>query len=180
MKPNLFARTILILTCLAYGVAAYAQSRPLPPNASTNWPQWRGPQGSGISEEKNLPDEWSATKNILWKTPIQGRGHSSPIVWGNRIFLSTDLEGEVVSGAKAVHHVRNGETWVHPDSTSGNKKHTLKVLCLDRDSGRILWEKVAYEGTVHDDRHRKNTYASATLVTDGTHIYAFFEAEGLY
>ncbi|MGH9846561.1 MAG: PQQ-binding-like beta-propeller repeat protein [Blastocatellia bacterium] len=146
----------------------------------SNWPQWRGPQGHGISDEKNLPDEWSATKNILWKTPISGRGHSSPIVWGNRIFLTTDIEGDVIPNQKAIHHVRKGATWVHPDAMSGNKKHTLKVICLDRDSGKILWERVAHEGAVLDDRHRKNTYASSTPVTDGKFVYAYFEAEGLF
>lgn len=148
--------------------------------AQANWPQWRGPGGSGVSTEKDLPERWSATENVRWKTAIPGRGHSSPIVWGNRIFLTTDIEGEVLPDAKAVHHVRKGETWVHPDATSGNRKHTLKVLCLDRDSGKILWERVAYEGRVLDDRHRKNTYASSTPAADGRFVYAFFEAEGLY
>lgn len=148
--------------------------------AQTYWPQWRGPHGSGVSAEKDLPEQWSATQNLRWKTAIPGRGHSSPIVWGNRIFLTTDIEGDVMPGAKAVHHVRKGETWVHPDSTSGNRKHTLKVLCLDRETGKILWERVAYEGQVLDDRHRKNTYASSTPVSDGRFVYAFFEAEGLY
>lgn len=171
---NLKASTRLLIAflCLAGSLQCLAQS--------TNWPQWRGPQGAGISNEKNLPDQWSADKNIRWKTPLPGRGHSSPVVWENKIFLTTDLEGDVVPGAKAVQHVRKGEVWVHPDSVSGNRKHTLKVLCLDRDTGKILWEQVAYEGTVLDDRHRKNTYASGTPVTDGKFVYAFFEAEGLY
>ena len=69
-----------------------------------NWPQWRGPDGSGISNEKNLPSEWSPTKNIKWKTPIDGRAHSSPIVWGNKVFLTTAVEGAEVPGAKAVKH----------------------------------------------------------------------------
>ena len=66
------------------------------------------------------------------------------------------------------------------NSVAGDRKQTLKVLCLDRDSGNILWERTSYEGVVYDDRHRKNTYASSTPVTDGKFLYAFFEAEGLY
>jgi hypothetical protein len=93
----------------------------------TNWPAWRGPSGQGISEEKNLPKEWSATKNIKWKTPIAGRGHSSPIVWGNRIFLTTAIEGEVVPGAKAVTHIDEGKEYLHPDSVGADHKHTFKV-----------------------------------------------------
>jgi outer membrane protein assembly factor BamB len=148
--------------------------------SDSNWPQWRGPDGRGVSTETNLPVEWSATKNIGWKTPIPGRGHSSPIIQGKRIFLTTAIEGDVVPGKTAVGHTRNGQVYRHPDAMAGDRKHTLKVLCLDRDSGRILWERTAYEGAVHDDRHRKGAYAACTPVTDGRFVYAFFEAEGLY
>lgn len=163
---------LIIAICQLLLMPAYGQS--------SNWPQWRGPAGLGISNEKNLPLEWSHTKNVQWKTAIEGRGHSSPIVWGSRIFLTTSIEGAVVSGAKAVKHIRSGREHVHPDSVGADRKHTLKVICLDRDAGKILWERTAYEGTAYDDRHRKNTYASSTPVTDGKHVYAFFEAEGLY
>ena len=146
----------------------------------SNWPQWRGPGGSGISHEANLPEEWTPTKNVQWKTPLPGRGHSSPIIWGNRIFLTAEIEGEVIPEAKAVTHIRRGQVYAHPDAVAGNRRHTLKVLCLDRDSGKILWERIAYEGRVHDDRHRKGSYASSTPVTDGKLVYAFFDAEGLY
>src|SRR5262245_21878773 len=175
MKTAHFTRALLLVISVGGGCGVFAQSRGV-----SNWPQWRGPEGLGVSEEKNLPTEWSADKNIIWKTALPGRGHSSPIVWGDRIFLTTSIEGDVVPGAKAVHHVRRGETWVHPDSVAGDRKHTLKVICLDRDSGKILWERTAYEGVVYDDRHRKNSYASSTPVTDGKFVYAFFEAEGLY
>ena len=168
MKQITSAYVLLALLCLS----GWAQT--------VNWPQFRGPNSSGIGEGKNLPDEWSPEKNIIWKTELPGRGHSSPIVWGNRIFLTSDVEGEVIPGQKAVHHVRNKATWVHPDALSGDRKHTLKVICLDRVSGKILWEKVAYEGAVLDDRHKRNTYASGTPVTDGKYVYAFFESEGLY
>lgn len=144
------------------------------------WPQWRGPDGLGISAEKNLPSEWSPTKNIRWKTPIRGRGHSSPIIWGNRIFLTSSIEGPIIPGRQAVKHTRGGEEFIHPDSVGAEYQHTLKVLALDRETGKILWEKTAYEGPVHDNRHRKNNYASSTPATDGERIYAFFEAEGLY
>ncbi len=148
--------------------------------ATGHWPGWRGPGGSGISPEVSLPDEWSPTKNVRWKTELPGRGHSSPIVWGRRIFLTAEIEGEVIAGAKPVTHIRRGQVYVHPDSVSGNRTQTLKVISLDRDSGRIIWERTAYEGPVHDDRHRKGAYASSTPVTDGRYVYAFFEAEGLY
>ena len=147
---------------------------------AANWPQWRGPDGSGISNEKNLPAEWTPTKNIKWKTPIEGRGHSSPIVWGNKIFLTTAVEGEAVSGAKAVKHTIEGKEYIHPDSVGADHKHTFKVLALDRNTGKILWDVVAWEGTPYDNRHRKSSYAASTPATDGKLVYAFFGTEGLY
>lgn len=140
------------------------------------------PGGQGISEEKNLPEEWSATQNILWKTPIEGRGHSCPIIWGNRLFLTTSLEGPLVPDHKAAKHIgwHGEENYVHPDACGADHRWTMNVLCIDANSGKILWEKTAYEGTVYDDRNRKNTYASGTPVTDGTYVWTFFDAEGLY
>ena len=170
----------IILSVYLLAISTYSLPAAGASNADTNWPQWRGPGGQGVSAEKNLPDEWSETKNIQWKTAIPGRGHSSPIVWGKRIFLTTSIEGEVIPGAAAVKHKRRGEDYVHPDAVAADRKHTLKLLCLDRDTGKILWERTAYEGTVYDSRHRKNNYASSTPVTDGRFVYAFFEAEGLY
>jgi len=151
-----------------------------PATAASNWPQWRGPDGQGVSAEKDLPVEWTNTTNVKWKTTLPGRGVSSPIVWGDRIFLTTSIEGAVIEGAKAVKHMDEGKEFKHPDSVGGDRSHTLKVLCIDRDSGKILWERTAYEGRVYDDRHKKNAYASATPVTDGKNVYAFFGSEGLY
>jgi outer membrane protein assembly factor BamB len=147
---------------------------------AANWPQWRGPDGSGISTEKNLPADWTPTKNIKWKTPIAGRGHSSPIVWGNHIFLTTAVEGDVVPGAKAVTHMNEGKEFLHPDSVGADHKHTFKVIAVDRNSGKILWEAIAWEGTPYDNRHRKSSYAASTPTTDGKLVYAFFGTEGLY
>ncbi len=162
-----------LLLEVALGIATTA-------SAAGNWPQWRGPDGSGISTEKNLPAEWSTTKNIKWKTPIDGRGHSSPIVWDNKIFVTTAIEGELVPGAKAPKHMMGDKEFVHPDSIGANKKHTFKVIAVNRDTGKILWQAVAFEGTPYDDRHRKSSYAASTPATDGKLVYAFFGSEGLY
>lgn len=148
--------------------------------SAANWPQWRGADGSGVSTEKNLPAQWSPTKNIKWKTPIAGRGHSSPIVWGKYVFLTTAIEGEAVAGAKAAKHLIDGKEFVHPDSVGADRKHTFKVVALNRESGKILWETTAWEGTPYDDRHRKSSYAASTPATDGKMVYAFFGTEGLY
>jgi len=145
-----------------------------------NWPQWRGSDGSGVSIETNLPVEWSASKNLKWKTPLSGSGHSSPIVWGNRIFLTAEIEGDVVAGAQAVKHIIEGSEYKHPDAVGADRQHTFKIICLDRDSGKMLWEQTAYEGTVFDDRHRKSSHAAPTPATDGKYVFAYFGTEGLY
>lgn len=171
------ALTLIIGISLAgAGVSVFSEK-----TRAANWPQWRGPDGSGISNEKNLPSEWSPTKNIKWKTAIDGRAHSSPIVWGNRVFLTTAIQGDVVPGAKAVKHtVEGGKEFLHPDSVGADRKHTFKVIALDRESGKILWQSTAWEGTPYDNRHRKSSYAASTPATDGKLVYAFFGTEGLY
>ena len=161
-------------------VSAVAGSAALAVEPSYNWPQWRGPAGQGISTDSRVPLAWSASENVLWKTPIPGRGHSQPIVWGDRVFLTTALEGEVVPGAQAVKHMDEGKEFLHPDSVGANRKHTFKVLAVDAASGKLLWERTAWEGTPYDDRHKKSSYAAPTPVTDGRHVFAYFGTEGLY
>lgn len=150
--------------------------------AGDNWPQWRGPSGRGVSEATNFPAEWSPDQHIAWKTAIVGRGHSSPVVWNDRVFLTTSLEGERVPGHSGPDHLgydlRPG--YVHPDSVGVEFRNALKVLALDAATGRIVWEHTAYDGLMYDNRHRKNTYASSTPVTDGELVYAYFEAAGVY
>ena len=172
----------LLLSAVACVIAACAFNLRGVEAKGGNWPQWRGPEGQGVSRETGLPSEWSATKNIKWKTPIAGRGHSSPIVWGKRVFLTTALDGEKIPGAKAgvSHKMADGSDFVHPDAIGADVKHTFKVICLDRETGKILWERVAYEGAVYDSSHKKASFASSTPATDGKYVFAFFGAEGLY
>jgi outer membrane protein assembly factor BamB len=148
--------------------------------ADPNWSQWRGPDGQGVSHEAGVPLEWGEGKNIAWKTAIPGRGHSSPIVWSDRLFLTTAVEGEVVPGAKPVKHFESGQEFTHPDGVGADRKQTLKVLALDARTGQILWDRVAWEGTPYDTRHKRGSYASPTPVSDGERVYAYFGAEGVY
>jgi outer membrane protein assembly factor BamB len=144
-----------------------------------DWPGWRGPTANGISTLKDIPSSWSADRNVAWKTPVDGRGHSSPVVWGNRIFLTTDIEGEAVDATPPKHKLA-GQPFRHPDSIGMNHKHILKVISFDAKSGKQLWERTAFEGAVYDEIHKFNTYASATPVTDGKFVYVYFESQGLY
>ena len=147
--------------------------------AADNWPQWRGPNGQGISTEKQLPTEWAPDKNVAWKVPLAS-GHSSPIVWGDRAFVTTVTEGEPIAGQKAAIHLMGGKEYVHPDSVAANLKHTLKVVAIDTKTGKVAWEQTAYEGPVYDARHRQSSFAGPTMVTDGTMVYAYFGPEGLF
>ena len=148
--------------------------------AAENWPGWRGPGGTGVSSEADFPVSWDAS-NVRWKTPIPGRAHSSPVVWGDRLFITTSIEGDVVPGReKKPEHDLGGEVFVHPDMVSHDRTQTMKVYGLDASSGKILWEQTAYDGPVADGRHRKSSFAASTPVTDGAMVYVFFGTEGLY
>ena len=178
-RVSYIVRAVLLclLANLVFHLPAVARPAKKP---SSNWAQWRGPDSQGISLEKGLPDEWGDNKNIQWKTALPGQGHSSPIIWGNRIFLTTTIEGPVAPDVKPPKHTFNNEDFVHPDWAGAGRNYKLSVICIDRQKGKILWERIAYDGPIAEYRHRKNTYASATPVTDGRYVYAYFGTEGLY
>jgi outer membrane protein assembly factor BamB len=146
------------------------------------WPQWRGPDGLGIPSTDDYPAAWDGRTNIAWKTPVAGRGHSSPIVWDTHVFLTTSIEGRHVPGHAAPDHLGYDlkPGYLHPDSVGADHEYALKVLAFDARTGKPVWERTAYDGLMYDNRHRKNTYASPTPVTDGQRVYAYFEAAGVY
>jgi outer membrane protein assembly factor BamB len=168
---------------LVVAALALALFRTQAAGVDSNWAQWRGPDGLGISPGTSYPEEWSPDKNIAWKTAVPGRGHSSPVVWGDRIFLTTSIEGgPAPAGHKAPDHLTFDlePGYLHPDSVGVDHLYTLKVLAFDARSGKPLWDRTVYDGVMYDNRHRKNTYASSTVATDGKALYAFFESAGLY
>lgn len=166
---------------MAAAACLVAVSTVLPQGASEDWPQWRGPGGRGVASATTYAEEWSQEKNIAWKIPVEGKGHSSPVIWGNHLFLTTSIRGGP-SGHTPPDHLGYDlkPGYRNPDSEEGDHNYTLKVLAFDARSGSLLWDRVAYDGLMWDDRHKKNTYASNTVVTDGKLVYAFFEAPGLY
>ncbi len=139
-----------------------------------DWPQFRGPRGQGVAESTGLPNVWSATENIAWKVPIAGRGWSSPIVWGDRIFLTT------VTSADDREERKRGIYFGGDPRDKPQAPHQWRVVCLDRRDGHQLWEQVAHEGIPPEAVHRKNTYASETPATDGERVYAYFGNLGVF
>ncbi len=171
-----------MLTLAALLTVLAGAGPPAPRVERDDWPQWRGPGGAGIGLASHYPDTWSARDRIAWKTAIPGRGHSSPVVWGNRVYLTTAVEGAHLPGRKAPDHLgfdfKPG--YLHPDSVGVDYQYTLKVLALDATTGAVVWERTVHDGPMHDNRHRSNTYASASVATDGAMVYASFESEGFY
>ena len=133
------------------------------------WPQWRGPDATGVSRTAKPPTEWSESKNIRWKKEIPGRGAGTPVIWGNVLFLSTAIP---IGASDADAHAARG---------SNPGAHKYVVMALDRKDGRVIWERVAREEAPHEGTHQEwGTWASPSIVTDGTHVIASFESRGIY
>ena len=139
-----------------------------------NWPAFRGPAARGVALGAGLPDRWSATENVAWKTDLAGRGWSSPVVWGDKIFLTTcESTGEVEEAKKGLYF--GGDRAEPSDAT-----HRWKVLCLDLESGSIRWEKIVHEGKPKQPIHVKGSYAAETPVVDGDRLWCLFGNVGLF
>ena len=145
------------------------------PAQAQNWPSFRGPNASGVADGQNPPTTWDAAKsdNIRWKTAIPGLGHSSPIVWGDRVFVTTAISSDPNS------EFRPGLVEVF-ESAKDVSRHSWRVYCLDKNTGRILWERTAHEGAPRSKRHPTSSQANSTPATDGKHLVVFFGSEGLY
>ena len=152
-----------------------APALPRPAPAAGSWPSFRGPQASGVADGQHLPDGWDGPSghNILWRTPIPGLGHSSPVVWGDRVFVTTAVSSR--PGAT----FRPG-LYGDGDASDDRSRHRWMILALDRRSGKTLWERVAHEGEPLERRHIKSTYASATPATDGRLVVAWFGSQGVH
>jgi outer membrane protein assembly factor BamB len=144
--------------------------------ALDNWPQWRGPLGTGVAPRADPPLEWSErdSKNVRWKTELPGRGHSTPIIWGDRIFVTAAIPvGPALpprySTAPGAH-----------DNVPVTHRQRFVVLCLDRAQGRILWQRLVREALPFDGHHNTGSFASSSAVTNGNRVYAFFGSYGLY
>jgi len=142
---------------------------------SGNWPSFRGEYAGGVLDEQNLPDEWDAEsgKNIKWKTIIPGLAHSCPIVWEDKLIVTSAVSS--IDTASFEHGL-----FGDGDASIDTSEHKWMIFCLDKKTGKIIWERTAHQGIPKDKRHTKATYNNSTPVTDGRYIVALFGSEGLY
>lgn len=144
-------------------------------NPERQWPSYRGYMSSGVLDNANLPGSFDFNKmiNVKWKTEIPGLGLSSPVIWGDKLFLTTATSKSDNQGIK---------TGIYGDGmpVADSSVHEWKVFCIDKYSGKTIWEKTAFTGVPKIRRHPKSTHANASVATDGKYAVAFFGSEGLY
>ena len=137
-----------------------------------NWPQFRGALSDGLAEGATLPSRWSTTENVVWRVDVPGWGWSSPVIWGDKIFLTSAVVDPPLPTPKVGGY------------PGGNIKpgdvNRWMVFCLDRETGKLLWEREVHKGVPPQPRHPRNSYASDTPVTDGERVYAYFGNIGLF
>ena len=137
-----------------------------------HWPQFRGARSDGLAEGATLPESWSSTENVVWKTDLAGWGWSSPVIWGNRLFVTAAVgeqprEKLVIGGYPGGH-------------VSATDEHRWMVYALDVETGKIVWEREVYKGVPPQPRHPRNSFASDTPVVDAERVYAYFADIGLF
>lgn len=157
-------------SCLsAEPIEAPSEGSPAVTGASTNWPSFRGMGAKGVADNFPLPEQW----RVLWKSPVAGLGHSSPIVWGDRVYVATAVSdgGEVP--------LKLG-LFGDRDAAVENDRQSWLVMCFDKHSGDLVWEKTSRAAVARTQRHLKATQANTTLSTDGKKLVAFFGSEGLH
>jgi outer membrane protein assembly factor BamB len=179
---------VLIPLALSVLAAAIAQPRAavqteVPRSAAdAAWPEWRGPLGTGEAPTGNPPIEFSETANVRWKTAIPGAGASTPIVWGDTIYLQT---AEPVGGEKAPRQTSfafgaNQDVYYGRTYYRATHDYAFSLVAIDRATGAVKWRKVLRTEQPSEGRHPTNTFASASPATDGKHLIAFFGSRGLY
>lgn len=164
-------------------------------SAGQNWPQWRGPLGTGVAPTANPPLTWSETNNIKWKVKIPGSGSATPIVWGDQVFIQTAIPtGKKVeptpapkpeSPPAAAEVTAGNQAGRRRGGFGGGEKpaeiHEFVILCLDRQTGKVVWQQTAREEVPHEGyRQNEGSFASSSPMTDGKHVFAYFGSRGLY
>jgi outer membrane protein assembly factor BamB len=188
-----FSLTVLILSLLAHSAAAQDFAR----QRLNNWHQWRGPEANGFAPAGDPPSEWSETKNVKWKVPLPGEGSATPIVWGDRIFIlaaipltATDEPTASLPRVTPQQVFGQPQPAEQPARRGGPRRgvpvalptvpHKFEVLCLDRRTGKTIWQKTAREVVPHEGHHQTSTFAAASPVTDGKSLFVSFGSRGIF
>ena len=170
---RLHALTVMVFASLVLTVLS----------ADSSWPQFRGAQAGVADDDPSLPDAWGPAQNIVWKIDVPGRSWSSPVVWGDHVFVTTAIntvETEVLLPTSAYVSRSNGGTMTFRDIAAPAAPHRWVVYDVDFKSGKIRWEREVANAVPLQPRHLKNSYASETPVTDGERVYAYFGNLGLF
>jgi len=152
-------------------------------SAGDNWPQFRGAQSGVAADDRALPDTWGPSQNVVWKIDMPGRSWSSPVVWGDHVFVTTainTIETEALLPTSAYVSRSNGGTMSFRDISNPTAPHRWMVYDIDFKTGKIRWEREVARAVPSQPRHLKNSYASETPVTDGQRVYAYFGNIGLF
>jgi outer membrane protein assembly factor BamB len=167
---RVFISSMVLFISVIHGVAAENGKT----TALDSWPQWRGPLGTGFAPAADPPIEWSEEKNVRWKLPLQGQGHSTPVVWGEDVFVtSAKPSGEALEPRHdTAHGAHDGVPVTH--------YHDFTVIAIRRSTGEIKWHKTVHREFPHEGGHFTASLASNSPVTDGEHVFAFFGSRGLY
>ena len=170
MKNQSIFSTCLLL--MAIPLPAFGQS------LADNWHQWRGPDATGVSTTANPPVTWGEDENIKWKVAIEGQGTSTPIIWGDKVFVLTAIN----TGVKdpSIPDPEDQPKTNFFDIKQPNAQHAFVVLCLDRHSGKEIWRQTATTKIPHQGAHNDNDFAPASPTTDGKHLYCWFGSAGLF
>ena len=169
------AQAAVALCGVALGIAVAS--------ADDEWPRFRGSNGGVAADHPSLPDQWGPAQNIVWKIDVPGRSWSSPVIWGDHIFVTTainTLEPESLLTVASYVSRSNGGTMTFMDVSKPSAPHRWVLYDVDLKTGRIRWERVAHTGVPAKSRHLKNSYAAETPVTDGERVYAYFGDVGLF
>lgn len=166
---------LLVALCSTAGTVRTGDHPAVAITAAGHWPQFRGAYACGVADNQRLPDTWDAAsgEHIRWRSKVPGLAHACPIVWGDKLFVTSALSSQ-------------DDATIQPglygwgDASDDSSVHKFVVYCLDKKTGDILWERVAHEGVPRSKRHIKATYNNCTPATDGTRVVAHFGSEGLY
>jgi len=172
-KDRVFRSVFAVLsTFLLFGI--FASGVP----GEGDWAYWRGPDSNGMAEG-DAPLHWSDTENVKWKIAIPGRGESSPVLWGDKIFLTTAVQ--TGPAPKKEPAAKSGRGGFNMEAQGPQAEHKFDVLCIDRNTGDIIWQRTAKTAAPHEGFHAQyGSFASNSPVTDGRHVYAFFGSRGIY